>query len=144
VRGEDLEIHRNLAIPASELIESASRSSGPGGQHVNKTSTRVTLRWNVTASAALSDAQRRRLLARLGPALTREGDLIVHAGRARSRAQNRRAARERLGERVRVALRVARPRVPTRATRASRQRRLDAKRRRSATKHRRRRPDDDG
>jgi ribosome-associated protein len=144
MRGEDLEIHRNLAIPASELIETASRSSGPGGQHVNKTSTRVSLRWNVARSAVLSDAQRRRLSTRLASTLTRDGDLVVHAGRARSRAQNRQAARERLAERVGDALRVATPRLPTRATRASRRRRLDTKRQRGDTKRQRRRPTDDG
>ena len=144
MRGHDLEIHRNLTIPAQELVETASRSSGPGGQHVNKTNTRVSLRWNVAASAVLSESQRRRLLARLGSALTRDGELVVHAGRSRSRAQNRQAARERLAQRVSDALRVARPRVATRASRASRERRLVAKRRRADTKQRRRRPPEDG
>ena len=79
----DLEVNRRLVIPAAELRESASRSGGPGGQHVNKTSTRVTLRWCATRSAALSDTQRARLLRRLGARLTRGGDLVVETTSAR-------------------------------------------------------------
>jgi ribosome-associated protein len=135
-----LPIRRNLVIPASELVESASRAGGPGGQHVNKTSTRVTLRWNARESGALSDAQRARLLARLGPRVARSGDLLVHAGRFRSRAKNREAARERLAEIVRDALRTKRRRVPTRPGKAARERRLQQKKHRSATKRTRTRP----
>jgi ribosome-associated protein len=136
----DLEIRRNLIIPASELEETASRSGGPGGQHVNKTSTRVTLRWNVRHSSALSDAQRARLLARLDPRLTRGGALVVHSGRTRSRAQNREAARERLAELVRDGLRVARHRTPTRPSRGARESRLTDKKHRGLTKRHRTRP----
>jgi ribosome-associated protein len=137
VRSSDLEIRRSLVIPAGELSESASRAGGPGGQHVNKTSTRVTLRWNVCDSAALTAAQRARLLDRLGPRLTRSGSLVVHAGRSRSRAQNREAARARLAEIVREALRVTRRRVPTRPGKAAREHRIEAKKHRSETKRRR-------
>ena len=139
----DLEIRRNLIIPASELTESASRSGGSGGQHVNKTSTRVTLRWNVRDSAALSAAQRTRLLTRLGPRLTGSGALVVHSGRRRSRSQNREAARERLAELVRDALRVARHRVPTSPSRGAREGRLTDKKRRSQTKEHRTPPTPD-
>jgi len=140
MRPADLPVRRNLVIPASELVETASRAGGPGGQHVNKTSTRVTLRWNVRDSAALGASQRARLLAELGPRLTRAGDVVVHAGRSRSRADNREAARARLAEIVRDALRVRRRRVPTRPGKAARERRLQQKRRRSATKRDRVRP----
>jgi ribosome-associated protein len=135
----DLPVGRGLSIPAAELHETASRSGGPGGQHVNKASTRVTLRWNVPASAALGDAARRRLLDALESRLTRDGDLVVHAGRRRSRAQNRELARERLAELVAEALAPRRPRVPTRATRASRARRT-AEKQRQAERKRGRRP----
>jgi len=124
-------------IPAAELRESASRSGGPGGQHVNKTSTRVTLRWCAAQSAALGEAQRARLLRRLGSRLTRGGDLLVHARRFRSRGRNRELARERLAELVREALATPKARVPTARSRGSRERALAAKRRRAQLKQRR-------
>jgi len=139
----DLEIRRSLTIPAGEILESASRAGGPGGQHVNKTSTRVTLRWNIRDSSALTAAQRTRLKKRLGPRLTRSGSLVVHAGRARSRARNREAARARLAQIVREALAVTRRRVPTRPGRAARESRLQEKKQRSVTKQRRLRPRND-
>ena len=136
----DLPVGRGVCIPAAELHETASRSSGPGGQHVNKTNTRVTLRWNVPASAALGEAARSRLLDALNSRLTRDGDLVVHAGRRRSRAQNRELARARLAELVTEALTPRRSRVPTRATRASRARRAADKQRQSERKRGRRTP----
>ena len=123
-----------VTIPAAELHETASRSSGPGGQHVNKASTRVTLRWCVLTTAALDPARRRRVLRRLEHRLTRRGHLVVHAGRFRSRARNRELARERLAELVREALVVRARRVATRPSRASRERALAEKRRRAALK----------
>jgi ribosome-associated protein len=138
-----LDVRPDLRIPADELHESASRSSGPGGQHVNKTETRVTLRWNVRDSRALREEQRARLLARLSGRLTRRGHLVVHAQRTRSRAQNRELARQRLAELVRDALHAPAARVATRASRAQRERRLEAKRRRSAIKRARGRPGGD-
>ena len=133
----DLAIRRGLAIPGAELVEQASRAGGPGGQHVNKANTRVTLRWNVAASAALSDPQRARLLARLAGRLTRAGELVVHASDARSRARNRESARERLAALVRAGLAQRRPRRATAPTAGSRERRLSAKRRRAARKRER-------
>lgn len=130
----DLEVRRGVVIPAEELVESASRSSGPGGQHVNKASTRVTLRWRPQGSAALSPAQQARVCARLEARLTRAGELIVHAQRHRSRSRNRELARERLAELVRDALATRASRVPTRPGRAARQRALDEKRRRGRVK----------
>jgi ribosome-associated protein len=139
VAGEDLPVRGRLVIPAAELRESASRSSGPGGQHVNKTSTKVTLRWSPAGSAALGPLQRERLLERLAERLTRSGDLVVHAQRFRSRSRNRALARERLAGLVREALAERRPRQATRPGRAAREERLSAKRRRSEAKRRRRR-----
>ena len=140
---QPLHVRAGLRIPADEIHESASRSSGPGGQHVNKTETRVTLRWNVEESASLSNAQRRRLLERLGPRLTRRGHLVVHAQRYRSRGRNRTLARERLAELVRDALQVQAPRIATRRSRASVERRLAQKRRQAQVKRARGRPRDD-
>jgi ribosome-associated protein len=139
----DLRIHARLVIPGAELAEAASRAGGPGGQHVNKSNTRVTLRWDVATSEALSPAQRRRLRARLASRLTRGGVLVVHAGGARSRARNREAARERLAELVRDALRQSPRRVATRPGRGAVERRLAEKKRRSARKRERGRPAED-
>jgi len=142
-RPQGLRIDPHLHIPAAEIHERASRSSGPGGQHVNKTETRVTLRWNVRESPSLDASQRRRLIARLGPRLTRRGHLVVHAQRFRSRARNREVARERMAEVVREALQVRRARVPTAPSRGATKRRLDAKRHRAGVKRARRPPRDD-
>jgi ribosome-associated protein len=132
--GRDLRVRADLVIPAAELEEAASRSGGPGGQHVNKTSTRVSLRWNVIQSSALSDAQRRRLCSQLESRLTRAGDLVVHAAGTRSQSRNRELARERLVELVVAALARRKPRRPTRPTRASKTRRVDEKTRRGGVK----------
>ena len=137
-----LEILPGLVIAAAEIEESASRAGGPGGQHVNKTSTRVTLRWNVETSQCLDEAQRRRLLRQLEGRITRAGDLVVHARQQRSRARNRELARERLAELVRAGLARRRHRVATRPSTGARKRRLEAKRRRSDLKRGRRQQED--
>ena len=134
----DIPVRRGIVIPASELEETASRSSGPGGQHVNKSNTRVTLRWRVRESSALDPIARRRVEERLGARVTRAGELIVHAQTHRSRERNRALARARLAELVRDALRTRAPRVPTRAGAGARARSRDAKRRHSAKKSARR------
>ena len=138
----DLRVCEGLLIPGAELRELASRAGGPGGQHVNKVSTRVTLRWNIAESAVLSAEQRRQLRRRLPTRLTRHGDLVVHARRHRSRARNRELARERLAQLVSEALERRRPRVPTRPGRGAREQRLAGKRRRATVKRQRRRPPD--
>jgi ribosome-associated protein len=134
----DIPVRRGVVIPASEIEETASRSSGPGGQHVNKSNTRVTLRWRLRESNALDPIARRRALDRLGARVTRAGELIVHAQAHRSRERNRALARERLAELVRDALRTRAPRVPTRAGAGVRRRGREAKRRQSAQKRARR------
>jgi ribosome-associated protein len=137
VASEDLPIRAGLVIPAVELFETASRASGPGGQHVNKTSTRVSLRWNVRSSPQLTAAQRRRLIQRLGPRITQAGNLSVHCGASRSQSKNRETARERLAELVRDGLRTTRRRVPTKPGKGARERRLSEKKQRSTTKQQR-------
>jgi ribosome-associated protein len=128
----------SVAIPRSELEVRASRAGGPGGQHVNTSSTRVEVTWNVRTSAALSDAQRARALAVLGGRLDGDGVLRVVASDTRSQRQNRELAEERLAEVVRRALIVPKKRKATRPTRASVERRLEGKKR-SADKKRTRR-----
>jgi ribosome-associated protein len=130
-------VRPGLAIPAAELRETASRAGGPGGQRVNKASTRVSLHWSVARSAALTEAQRARLTLRLAGRLTRDGELAVHASDERSRARNRALARERLAALVRGALAVRRPRRPTKPTSGSRERRLASKHLRAARKRER-------
>jgi ribosome-associated protein len=119
-----------LTIPEAELVERFSRSPGPGGQSVNTTDSRVELEWDVAASAALTDAQRTRLLSQLPTSVIR-----VVATEHRSQHRNRTAARERLAQRVREGLAPPPPRRrPTKPTRGSQQRRLDAKKQRGETK----------
>jgi len=131
-----LEIGDGLAIPLSEVTVRASRSSGPGGQHANVTASRVEASFDVLASPTLSDAQRERLLARIGPRA------VAVAQDERSQARNRELALARLGERLASALAVPRRRRATRPTAASRERRLAAKRRGTERKRARRPPEE--
>ena len=140
---EALFVRQGLQIPGEELSESTSRAGGPGGQHVNKTSTKVTLRWSVRESAVLSDTWRARLLEKLGSRLTREGELVVQAESSRSLSANREDARVRLAELVREALHVPKARRKTKPTRGSQRRRVAEKKRRSDVKRNRRRPPPD-
>ena len=129
-----------LLIPAAELVERFSRSSGPGGQGVNTADSRVQLSLDLATTSALTERQRAVALDRLPPALA--GTVLgVAASEHRSQRRNRRAARERLAASLRGALAPSTPRRPTRPTYGSRRRRLDAKRQRSRIKAARRRPD---
>ena len=139
---EDVDVAPGVCIPASELEITAMSGSGPGGQHVNRSATRIALQWNVHRTRALRDAQRDLVVARLASRLDSDGALRIVAGEYRSQLQNRRAAIERLVQLVSRALVVQKPRKATRPTRGSVERRLTEKRQRSETK-RRRRPDDD-
>ena len=123
-----------LVVPAAELVERFSKSSGPGGQSVNTTDSRVELEYDVAASPTLTDAQRRRALTQLEGRLT-DGRLVVDASEHRSQHRNRVAARERLADLLRTALAPPPPaRRPTRPTKGSQRRRLDAKKQRGQTK----------
>ena len=121
-----------LTIPMSEVDLRTSRSSGPGGQHANVTASRVEAVFDVARSRSLTDAQKARVTARLGPRVT------ASAQDTRSQSRNRELALERLAERLAHALEVRRPRTATRPTQASRRRRLDAKKRRGEIKRDRR------
>jgi len=133
-----LAVNESLSIPRNELDVRVSRSSGAGGQHVNKTSSRVEIFWNVLASRALSEEQRVRLQEKLGPRLTTEGSIRVVASDMRSQSRNRDLAEERLAELVKRALVVPRKRKATKPTRAAKEARLEAKKRHSHKKRERR------
>ena len=130
--GESIQVTRSVSIPRSEIELRFSRSSGPGGQHAQKSDTRVEAIFAVEASAALSDAQKRRVTAKSGSVLR------AVAQDERSQWRNRELATERLVESLREALRVPRKRKPTKPSKGSVERRLEQKRRRSQVKRRRR------
>lgn len=125
---------RSVVLPLTEVELRFSRSSGPGGQHANTSETRVEAILDIETSSALTDAQKRRVLAKAGPTLR------AIAQDERSQWRNRELAVERLVEQLRKALKVERRRVATKPTKASRERRLESKKRRSATKKLRRPP----
>ena len=129
-----LPVNDSVSIPRSELDVRVSRASGAGGQHVNKTSSRVEIFWNIPASRAVSDEQRARLLDKLASRLTTEGSVRVVASDMRSQSRNRDLAEERLADLVRLALIVPRKRRPTKPTRAAKEARLETKKRHSNKK----------
>jgi len=134
---ESIRVTRSVSLPLSEIAIRVSRSSGPGGQHAQKSSTRVEAVFDVEASDALSEAQKRRVIARAGAVLR------AIAQDERSQLRNRELAVERLIEKLRAALAVPRRRVATRPGAAARERRLAEKKRRSRAKKLRRRPSDE-
>jgi ribosome-associated protein len=135
-----LQITPAVAIPLAELSFRATRSGGPGGQHVNTSSTRIELWWDVARSPSLSEEQRGRVRARLATRLTEEGLLRIVVSETRSQAQNRERAIGRFEELLAAALVVAKRRKPTRPSRAAKERRLTEKKQQSARKQQRRRP----
>ncbi|HJU37944.1 MAG TPA: alternative ribosome rescue aminoacyl-tRNA hydrolase ArfB [Tahibacter sp.] len=129
-----LEVTATIRIADEELVESFVRSSGPGGQNVNKVASAVELRFDVAQSPSLPDAVRERLLARADRRLTADGVLVISANRFRDQGRNREDARARLAEIVRAATLVPKKRVKTKPTRASQERRLQEKKTRSQHK----------
>ncbi len=139
VAGDALVVPGILAIPRSELTTRVSRSSGAGGQHVNKTSSRVELTWNVESSSVLSEEQRETLRSRLRSRLTQDGTLRIVSSDTRSQRQNRDLADQRLADTVRKALTPRKKRKPTRRPKSADEARLATKRRHSDKKRERRR-----
>jgi ribosome-associated protein len=131
---ESIRVTRSVVLPLAEIQLRTSRSSGPGGQHAQKSETRVEAIFDVEASTALTGSQKRRVIGKAGPVLR------AIAQDERSQLRNRELALERLVAQLRDALHVERRRVPTKPTAASRERRLDQKRRRSEQKRQRRPP----
>jgi ribosome-associated protein len=138
-----MRINDELLIDESEIEIQTTTSRGPGGQHVNRSETRVVLRLNVMTSTSLSTEQRSTILRKLGSRISREGILQVAAEEHRSQLRNRELARERMIELLANALHRDRPRKPTRPTRASQHRRVDDKKRRGTVKQGRKKPADD-
>jgi len=133
-----LAVNESLSIPRSELDVRVSRSSGAGGQHVNKTSSRVEIFWNIRDSRALNEEQRQRLREKLAARMTSDGSIRVVASDMRSQTRNRELAEERLADLVRRALVVPKKRRATRPTKASKEARLESKKRHSTKKAERR------
>jgi len=138
-----LAVNSRVSIPAAELEIRATRAGGPGGQHVNKSSTRVEVVWRITGSQAVTATERARLRERLASRLDSRGALRVVAADTRSQSRNRELALERLAGTVRAALVIPKVRRPTEPTRGSKVRRLETKKRRSAQKRDRRWTRDD-
>lgn len=132
-----LNVTPELAIPRSELEYRATRSGGPGGQHVNTSSTRIELLWDLTGSQVITDEQRERLRTRLVSRLDSNGRVRVVANGRRSQRQNKRDAEERLMALIKYALRIPKKRRPTRPSRAAQEKRLAEKKRRSVIKRER-------
>lgn len=139
-----IEINPNLAIDESALTFTFARSPGPGGQNVNKVETKAILHFNVAACRSLSDAQKSLIFRKLASRINSEGMLQVVCWRHRSQSANRREATERFAKLIADALRPRKKRRPTKPSRGSIERRLEAKRRRGETKRRRRDPDPGG
>jgi ribosome-associated protein len=137
-RSEGLQVDDNLSIPRSELSFRASKSGGPGGQHVNTSSTRVEIVWNPSYSRALNPEQRERLESKLANRLDNDGNIRVVASAHRSQLRNREEAETRLATLVRSALTIPKSRRKTKPSRAVRERRLESKRRSSVRKQQRR------
>jgi ribosome-associated protein len=135
-----LEISEAVGIPRAELAYRASRAGGAGGQHVNTSSTRIELLWNVRTTSALDEAARHRVTTKLASRLDGDGWIRVVSSARRSQGQNREAAEARLAELVRAALVVPKRRKPTKPSRGAKEARLSAKKKRGDTK-RQRRPD---
>lgn len=135
-----IRINARITVPRSEIVIRATRSSGPGGQHVNKTSSRIELVWNISTSDVLSDNDRALLASSLSSKLSANGELRIVVSDTRSQHKNREIAEERFAETVRKALVIPKARKQTRPSRQQKQARLEAKSRISEKKTQRRKP----
>jgi ribosome-associated protein len=138
---EDLHIQNGTIIPGHELELKASLSGGPGGQHVNKTHSRITIRWHLDSSQALSEQQRSYLATRIANRITNAGFVVVHCGTHRQQRRNIQGARQLLKELIYTGLQRPKKRRPTRPTRSSQRKRVDSKKKRGDLKQNRRKPD---
>ncbi|HEY7408629.1 MAG TPA: alternative ribosome rescue aminoacyl-tRNA hydrolase ArfB [Gemmatimonadaceae bacterium] len=136
--GDAIRVTEAVAIPRSELVVRATRSGGPGGQHVNTSSTRIEITWDVVRTRALTEDQRARVVARLGGRLSEEGTVRVVASDSRSQRQNRERAEARLSDLIRRALALPKARKRTRVPRRAVEARLEGKRRHRERKRQRR------
>ena len=136
--GDAIRVTHTVAIPRSELVIRATRSSGPGGQHVNTSSTRIEITWDVMRTRSLTDEERTRVVARLGARVSDEGTVRVVASDSRSQRQNRERAESRLSDLIRRALAVPKARKRTRVPRGAVEARLESKRRLGERKRQRR------
>lgn len=131
---QEIFIKNGITIPEHELEITTSRSSGPGGQHANVTNTRITVRWNVKNTQALTEEQKQRVLNKLATRLTTEGDLIIHHSSGRSQFQNKELALKQLASIVKDALYVPKKRMATRISKGTKEARMQAKKQHSAIK----------
>lgn len=139
----DVPIKNGIVIPGYEIEITASRAGGPGGQHVNKASTRITIRWNVPTTSVLTAIQKERVLQKLAHRLTSEGDLIIHSGVSRNQRHNKEDALNRLASEIRKALHVPKKRIPTCIPKSVKEARLTFKKRRGEIKKTRGKIQDD-
>jgi ribosome-associated protein len=140
---DDVQVGERIVIPAAELTLVATRASGPGGQHVNTSDTRIQLRWNLRTTGALTEAERQLVENRLAARLTKAGELVLECDRHRSQRRNRTECLQRLAELLAAALRREEPRKTTEPPPAARRRRVTDKRRRGDVKRLRRGVDED-
>ena len=131
---DGLPIKNGIVIPSHELEITASRSGGPGGQHVNKTSSRITVRWNVQQTHALNDEQKLRVLEQLQSEITSEGDLLVSNSSSRSQAQNKQLALDVLAQKIRKALYIPKKRMKVKVPKSATEARLHEKKKRGSIK----------
>ena len=131
---DDVFVKPNVVIPAHELELTASRAGGPGGQHVNKTSSKIVLRWNVRETGVLSEAQKMRVLEKLASELTNDGEIIIHSSESRSQSANKKEALVRLGKKIAKALQVPKKRMKTKVSKAAKEKRLEEKKKHGQVK----------
>ncbi|HEV2916916.1 MAG TPA: alternative ribosome rescue aminoacyl-tRNA hydrolase ArfB [Candidatus Babeliales bacterium] len=134
----NIRIKNGIIIPEQELEITSSRSGGPGGQHTNKTNTRITVRWNIHNTTALNEEQKKRVIDKLHSSLTSNGDLIIHSSSSRSQQQNKQLALVKLSTIVRNALHIPKKRMATKIPKSIQEARLQSKTRHSAIKQSRR------